>query len=225
MTRAAKGSRRREEADERGVRKTRVRLVTSAATVPCEKDSRPKFPAALQRTMTKLGARRTRFVLCVSVADQAMNVFEKSSRRTCAGEFPVYEFRQRFVVSTSRFGIGQIIHSNRTPLGLHRIARKIGGEFPEGTIFKARKPIGRLSPENPKGDIVHRILWLAGLEPGRNRGGKVDTFSRYIYIHGYWDESTLGRPQSLGCIHLAAADLIPLHDQVPLGTLVWIARR
>ena len=185
----------------------------------------PNFPAALQRTMTKLGVRRTRFVLCVSVADQAMNVFEKTSRRGRSSDFPDYEFRQRFVVSTSRFGIGQIIHSNRTPLGLHRIARKIGGEFPEGTIFKARKPIGRLSPETPKGDIVHRILWLAGMEPGKNRGGRVDTFSRYIYIHGYWDESTLGRPQSLGCIHLAASDLIPLYDQVPLGTLVWIARR
>lgn len=185
----------------------------------------PKFPAGLQRTMTKLGVRRTRFLLCVSVADQAMNVFEKTSRRGRNADFPVYEFRQRFLVSTSRFGIGQIIHSNRTPLGLHRIARKIGGDYPEGTIFKARKPIGRLSPENPKGDIVHRILWLAGMEEGKNRGGKVDTFSRYIYIHGYWDESTLGRPQSLGCVHLAASDLIPLYDQVPLGTLVWIARR
>ncbi|MBK7998070.1 MAG: L,D-transpeptidase [Verrucomicrobia bacterium] len=185
----------------------------------------PKFPAGLQRTMTKLGVRRTHFLLCVSVADQAMNVFEKTSRRSRNGDFPVYEFRQWFVVSTSRFGIGQIIHSNRTPLGLHRIARKIGGDYPKGTIFKARKPIGRLSPKSPKGDIVHRILWLAGMEEGKNRGGKVDTFSRYIYIHGYWDESTLGRPQSLGCIHLAASDLIPLYDQVPLGTLVWIARR
>lgn len=225
MKQGVTSSRRREEADERAVRKTRVRLVTSAATVPREMDSRPKFPAALQRAMLKLGVRRTRFVLCVSVAEQTMNVFEKSSRRSRSGDFPVYEFRQRFVVSTSRFGIGQIIHSNRTPLGLHRIARKIGGDCPEGTVFKARKPIGRLSHKNPKGDIVHRILWLAGLETGKNRGGKVDTFSRYIYIHGYWDESTLGRPQSLGCIHLAAADLIPLFEQVPLGTLVWIARR
>ena len=224
MKRGETGSRRREEADERAGRKTRVRLVTSAATVSRENDPRPKFPAALQRTMLKLGVRRTRFVLCVSVADQAMNVFEKTSQRRRNADFPVYEFRRRLAVSTSRFGVGQIIHSNRTPLGLHRIARKIGGDCPEGTIFKARQPIGRLSPENPKGDIVHRILWLAGMEEGRNRGGKVDTFSRYIYLHGYWDESTLGRPQSLGCIHLAASELIPLYEQVPLGTLVWITR-
>lgn len=225
MTRSKTGSRRREEADGRTARKSRVRLVTAAATALRKEKPAPKFPASLQRSMTKLGVRQSRFVLCVSVADQSMNVFEKSARRSRGGDIPVYEFRQRLVVSTSRFGIGQVIHSNRTPLGLHRIARKIGGDCPEGTIFKARKPIGRLSPETPKGDIVHRILWLSGMEQGKNRGGKVDTFSRYIYIHGYWDESTLGRPQSLGCIHLAAADLIPLYDQVPLGTLVWIARR
>lgn len=225
MKRGETGSRRRKEADEQPKTRRQVRLLTSATTKLRKKRSFPKFPAALQRTMLKLRVRQSRFVLCVSVTDQSMNVFEKPARRSRDGSFPVYEFRQRFVVSTSRFGIGQIIHSNRTPLGLHRIARKIGGGHPEGTIFKARKPIGRLAPETPKGDIVHRILWLAGMEQGKNRGGKVDTFSRYIYIHGYWDESTLGRPQSLGCIHLAAADLIPLYDQVPLGTLVWIARR
>jgi len=65
-------------------------------------------------------------------------------------------------------------------------------------------------------------LWLEGLEPGFNRGGSVDTFSRYIYIHGFGDQTTLGRPFSHGCIHLAANDLIPLFDRVPVGTLVWI---
>jgi lipoprotein-anchoring transpeptidase ErfK/SrfK len=34
----------------------------------------------------------------------------------------------------------------------------------------------------------------------------------------------LGRPNSHGCIHLAATDLIPLFDRLPVGTLVWIAR-
>lgn len=225
MKRGVTGSRQREEADRRPIWKTRVRLVTSAATVPREKALRVRFPSALQRTMQKLGLRRTRFVLCVSVADQAMDVFEKSPKRTRGVDFPEYVFRQRLVVSTSRFGVGQVINSNRTPLGLHRIAHKIGGRHPVGTIFKARKAIGRLSKANPKGDIVHRILWLAGMEEGKNRGGRVDTFRRYIYIHGYWDETTLGRPKSMGCIHLSAADLVPLYDQVPVGTLVWIARR
>ena len=112
--------------------------------------------------------------------------------------------------------------SHQTPLGLHRIARKYGEGLPVGTVFKSRKPVGLLSEGHPEGAICHRILWLEGLEPGFNRGGNVDTFQRYIYIHGFWDESTLGRPASIGCIHLAAADLLPLFDRTPLGTIVWI---
>jgi lipoprotein-anchoring transpeptidase ErfK/SrfK len=77
----------------------------------------------------------------------------------------------------------------------------------------------------PDGGIVHRILWLEGLEPGLNRGGNVDTFRRYVYIHGFGDELTLGRPQSCGCIHLSGADLMPLYDRLPVGTLVWIDAR
>ena len=189
------------------------------------KQKRPRLPAALKRAVLQQGVRRSQFVLCVSVAEQSMTLFEKAESRQRSPEFPSYEFRRRYVISTSRFGIGQVMHSNRTPLGLHRIARKVGGDCPEGTVFKARKPVGHLSEGMPEGSIVHRILWLDGLEPGKNRGGNVDTFDRYIYIHGYWDEKTLGRPQSMGCIHLAAADLIPLYDELPVGTLVWIARR
>lgn len=185
----------------------------------------PRLPAAMKRVALQHGVRRSRFVLCVSVAEQSMNLFEKVEARPRNGEFPTYEFRRRFVISTSRFGIGQVMDSNRTPLGLHRIARKVGGDCPEGTVFKGRKPVGHLSEGMPEGSIVHRILWLAGLEPGKNRGGNVDTFDRYIYIHGYWDETTLGRPKSRGCIHLAATDLIPLYDELPVGTLLWIARR
>jgi lipoprotein-anchoring transpeptidase ErfK/SrfK len=50
----------------------------------------------------------------------------------------------------------------------------------------------------------------------------VDTFARYIYIHGTGDEPTLGRPASCGCIHVSGAQLLRLFDLVPLGTLVWI---
>ena len=74
----------------------------------------------------------------------------------------------------------------------------------------------------PDAPIAHRILWLEGLEPGFNRGDGVDSHDRYIYIHGIGDERTLGRPASIGCIHLAASDLLPLFDRIPEGTLVWI---
>lgn len=130
---------------------------------------------------------------------------------------------KRFRMSSSRFGIGSKASSNRTPLGLHRIAEKIGGGYPQGAVFEGRVFTGWTWQGKPAAAIAHRILWLEGLEPGRNRGPGVDTHARYVYIHGVGDEMTLGRPASRGCLHLAATDLIPLYDRIPSGTLVWIA--
>jgi hypothetical protein len=163
----------------------------------------------------------TRFVLSVSVNAQTMRLFEKA-REQLSGGFPRYQLRKKYVVSTSAYGIGQIADSNQTPLGLHRVARKIGGGYPIGTVFRSRKEIGRTWQGLTTGSIAHRILWLEGLEPGYNCGGKVDTFNRYIYIHGFGDETTLGRPFSHGCIHMSAQDLMPLYDRLPAGTMVWI---
>ena len=134
-----------------------------------------------------------------------------------------YRRPERYRVSTSAFGIGQRENSNQTPLGLHRVARKIGGGMAPGTVFRGRVPIGLTWQGMPHATIVHRILWLEGLEPGFNRGGNVDSFRRYIYIHGLADELTLGRPASHGCIHMAASDLLPLFDKLAEGTLVHIS--
>jgi hypothetical protein len=106
---------------------------------------------------------------------------------------------------------------------LHRIAEKIGAGAAEGTVFKARKAIGHVSqPEFASAKITTRIMWLDGLEPGFNRGGNVDTYARYVYIHGTADQTSIGRPDSCGCVHLADQDLVPLFDLLPVGTLVWI---
>ncbi|HTD65241.1 MAG TPA: L,D-transpeptidase [Candidatus Limnocylindria bacterium] len=129
---------------------------------------------------------------------------------------------KRFRISTSRFGTGQVMNSNRTPLGLHRIAKKVGGGWPSGAVFKSREMIGYTWSGRVGAAITNRILWLEGLEPGFNRGASVDTFARYVYIHGTGDEPSLGRPASCGCIHVSGAELLPLYDLVPLGTLVWI---
>jgi hypothetical protein len=189
----------------------------------------PRPPSALpvqfHLALRRSGVRPTRWLLVVSVAQQAMRLFERETGSPRAGLAPEYGFRRRYVISTSAFGIGQAMHSNRTPLGLHRIAQKIGGGAPIGTVFRYRRPIGLTWGGMPEAAIVHRILWLEGLEPGFNRGGKVDSFRRCIYLHGFGDETTLGRPKSHGCIHVAAKDLIPLFDRVPVGTLVWIADR
>jgi L,D-transpeptidase YbiS len=140
-----------------------------------------------------------------------------------AGEDP-YLVRKTFRISTSRLGTGQHADSNQTPLGLHRIAAKIGAGCPSGTVFESRRPVGLIWRDRATGAIAHRILWLEGLEPGYNRGGNVDSLHRYIYIHGLANEPSLGRPASRGCIHLAAADLIPLFDRLPVGTLVWVTK-
>ena len=160
-------------------------------------------------------------------AGTALILAKRRGVRRCSAAFRVspyrYELRKTYVISTSAFGVGQVENSNRTPLGLHRIARKMGGGYPVGAVFRAREHIGFTWEGLPKASIVHRILWLEGLEPGFNSGGNVDSFRRYIYIHGFGDETTLGRPKSHGCIHVAARDLIPLYDLLPIGTLVWIS--
>ena len=158
----------------------------------------------------------TQFILCVSIAEQTVSLFEKN------------EFVKKIPCSTSRFGIGQVEGSNRTPLGLHRVAEKIGAGERAGTVFKSRQIIGHTSqPEFADAKITTRILWLEGLEPGLNKGFNggvnVDSHARYIYIHGTADQKSIGQPASHGCIHLADADLIPLFDLLPSGTLIWIS--
>jgi hypothetical protein len=166
----------------------------------------------------------TRFALVVSVARQTVSLFENSSDDSPVHEKD-YQIAKEFPCSTSRFGIGQTEGSNCTPLGLHRISEKIGAGEPSGTVFKSRRIIGHTSqPEFADAKITTRIFWLEGLEPGRNRGGNVDSHARYIYIHGTADQSSIGKPASCGCIHLADTDLIPLFDLLPSGTLVWIER-
>jgi len=170
------------------------------------------LPEACLATCKWLGMSPTKCVLTVNVAEQSLSLFVDG------------KLARKMPVSTSRFGIGQIEGSNCTPLGLHRIAEKIGGGEPAGTVFKSRQPVGHTTdPEFAEAKITTRILWLEGLELGFNLGGNVDSHARYIYIHGTGDQQTLGKPASHGCIHLADDDLIPLFDLLASGTLVWIA--
>ena len=169
------------------------------------------LPEKLQEVCASLKISVTRFVLIVNIGEQTVSLFEQN------------KLVKKLPCSTSRFGIGQIEGSQCTPLGLHRIAEKIGAGERAGTVFKARKVVGHTSqPEFADAKITTRILWLEGLEPGLNRGGNVDSHARYIYIHGTADQKSIGKPTSCGCIHLADADLIPLFDLLPGGTLVWI---
>lgn len=138
------------------------------------------------------------------------------------------EITQDYSISSSKFGIGNQGNSFKTPLGVHRIAQKIGSGAPSGTIFKARIDTGKIaniltSDEPSKEDYVtSRILWLEGLEQGKNKGTNIDSFQRYIYIHGTAEEGRIGRPASQGCIRMRNADVIELFNLLKVGTLVNI---
>ena len=135
---------------------------------------------------------------------------------------------QSFPVSTSKYGEGQIENSFKTPLGLHEIKEKIGDYAPINTIFTARENTNKraeiqINPNDTEDDFVtSRILWLDGLENGINRGVGVDSYSRYIYIHGTHEEGLIGQKASHGCIRMFNNDVIELFDMVSEGTKVQI---
>ncbi len=142
------------------------------------------------------------------------------------------ELVRSYVVSTSRRPPSNIKDSLGTPRGLHTIADRIGGGQPPGMVFKSRVSTGRHFSELPDVDqhpnlITSRILWLRGLEPGVNSGNTpagdiVDTYERYIYIHGTNHEDRLGAPQSAGCVLMGNHDIVELFEDVRPGDLVWI---
>lgn len=127
--------------------------------------------------------------------------------------------REKFSVSTSKFGLGDKSNSYATPLGSLEIASKIGGNAPLGTVFKSRRPTGEiLAPNAPGRDpIVTRILWLRGLERENARA-----YSRGIYIHGTPVERLIGRPVSYGCIRMRSKDVMRLFNTVRVGTKIEI---
>lgn len=135
-----------------------------------------------------------------------------------------------YVVSTARAGRGCVQDSLQTPDGLHQVCEKIGAGAAPGMVFKARQPTGKLASEwaTPEDNLItSRILWLDGLEPGRNQGmdaqGRlVDTRRRFVYIHGTNQQDKLGQPNSHGCVLLSDRDVIQLFDLVPVGTPVLL---
>jgi hypothetical protein len=133
-----------------------------------------------------------------------------------------------YTVSTSKQPPSNVAHSLGTPRGFHEIAERIGGGQPPGMVFKGRVSTGRHfselgAEEVGSGSLItSRILWLRGLEPGVNLGGDVDTYARYVYIHGTQREERIGEPLSAGCVLMRNADIISLYEEVRAGDLVWI---
>ncbi len=135
------------------------------------------------------------------------------------------------LVSTAKKGMGEKIGSGCTPRGWLIIREKIGAGQAVNSVFVARKTTGEILTETlfqqyPQRDwILTRILWLAGLELGKNRLGSVDTFARYIYLHACPASYPLGVPLSHGCIRLHNQAMLSVFNHVKQGTLVFIGKQ
>ena len=105
----------------------------------------------------------------VDLAKQALYLLEDNEVVRC------------YSISSAKNGPGEEKGSECTPRGRHRIRIKIGAGQPENAVFVGRRATGEIySPELggtfPDRDwILSRILWLTGLESGRNRGGQFDS--------------------------------------------------
>jgi len=155
--------------------------------------------------------------LAVSIADQTLSLVNDQG-----------DIIASYPVSTALNGAGEQDGSGCTPRGEHYIRAMVGQGLPANTVFRARRPTGEIySPElaltHPDRDwILSRIIWLCGREPGKNRGPGVDTFRRFIYIHGTPDTEPMGVPRSHGCIRMRNPDVIELFDRVRAGLRVVI---
>ena len=131
-----------------------------------------------------------------------------------------------YPVSTASRGIGSAADSGRTPPGWHVVASRIGKGLRRGSVLVSRRFTGEVLPRTQWSSvdgpdrILTRILWLRGLEPGRNRGPGVDSYRRFIYLHGTNQEQLLGRPVSHGCIRVGNDDLLALFNRVR-GRITW----
>jgi lipoprotein-anchoring transpeptidase ErfK/SrfK len=177
------------------------------------------IPVDLYQVLKKFHYRPTSSIIVVSIQKQTLYLFKEGV------------LQKSYLISTAKNGVGQEEGSEKTPIGLHLIASKYGQKSPPFTIFRSKKDTGKIWDKDKQVDedlVLSRILCLEGLEEGRNLGKNhlgvtVDSFKRYIYIHGTNQESQLGAPNSKGCIRMANNDILELFEEVSCGSLVWIA--
>ena len=155
-------------------------------------------------------------LLYVNIDKQSMYLLKKGT------------ISRAFKISTSYYGTGSETNSFKTPLGKHEIYKKIGEDLPINAILKGRVwngAIANVITDDIDTDFDHvtsRILWLDGLEEGKNKGAGVDSRSRYIYIHGTAEEGLIGKPASDGCIRMYNSEVIELFGLVEEKAQVWI---
>ena len=155
-------------------------------------------------------------LLCVSIENQKMYHIKEDA------------IVKKYIISSSEYGTGSETGSNKTPLGLHKVKEKYGDNIPINGRMTGRVFYGDIATiytdetKSKTDDITSRIFWLEGLEKGKNKGKGIDSFSRYIYIHGTSEEGRLGKPASHGCIRMKNKEVIDLYKLIEVGTLVLI---
>lgn len=187
-----------------------------------------QLPIDFQAKLASLQVTETQRILIVQVKEQKLTLFEGGT------------IKNTYDVSTALKGIGQELNTYQTPLGWHRINQMVGKAAPLGAIFDNRIFKGEIwkgpiraidvaesKPVSNTDLITSRILWLEGIEPGFNAGNNssgvlVDSYKRFIYIHGTNHEDDIGKPTSRGCIRMHNAEVIELFDKVSIGDLVLI---
>ncbi len=109
-------------------------------------------------------------------------------------------FCKRYRVGTGKFG--------RTPTGVFAISEKV--KEPPWS-----RPDGKLVPFGEKENILGtRWLSLKAVPPTEEVGG--------YGIHGTWDQATLGKAESSGCVRLKNSDVEELFTILPYGVRVVI---
>lgn len=170
------------------------------------KDSQSKQISGWRRAAEKRGMSSDGYLALIMTNTQRMIILPPDGKPT------------EYIISTSKFGLGSIENSNKTPLGWHRVNERIGHGRPVGAVFSSRIFTGKVIPRSElnraasEDMVLTRIMWLEGLEPNRNSGKGIDSHQRCIYIHGTNQEQLLGQPASHGCIRMANDDVIELFE-------------
>jgi hypothetical protein len=161
--------------------------------------------------------KRTEHVLLIALGEKILQHWQGNTR---LASHPVSFSKRPLSCREGSFG---------TPWGLHKIAAKHGEGAPPGMVFKGRVATGQrwqdMEPDTEDRSLVTtRILRLRGMEQGLNAGPGIDSFDRYIYIHGTNHPEQFPENISAGCILMLDDPLIELFDSVPEGSHVFISR-
>ncbi len=175
-----------------------------------------EWKQSLEKLQAQFGLEPGEYVIIIDISEQKLRLVKDE------------KIVKIYPVSTSKYGVGNKRDSNKTPPGIHRIAKKIGEGAPSGAIFESRMDTGKIAEiYNDKKEVqedlvLTRIMWLEGLEAGVNKGNGIDSYERCIYIHGTQEEGLIGEPASHGCIRMKNDDVVELFDLVTITTLVGI---